>query len=45
LSRGLGDVYKRLGDDWPLPLPRRADEDDLFRLPEKPKQTNPFGDD
>jgi hypothetical protein len=33
------------GDDWPLPLPRRADEDDLFRLPEKPKQTNPFGDD
>lgn len=32
-------------DEWPLPLPRRASEDDLFRLPEKPKRTNPFGED
>lgn len=33
------------GDDWPLPLPAR-DEDDFFRLPpEKPKRPNPFGDD
>ncbi|MDQ2934467.1 MAG: hypothetical protein M3R49_05700 [Chloroflexota bacterium] len=33
------------GDDWPLPLPRQASEDDLFRLPPKLKRTNPFGDD
>jgi hypothetical protein len=33
------------GDEWPLPLPPRASEDDLFRLPDKPKRTNPFGDD
>jgi len=33
------------GDDWPLPLPRGRSEDDLFRLPEKPKRPNPFGDD
>lgn len=33
------------GDDWPLPLPAR-DDDDFFRLPpEKPKRPNPFGDD
>ena len=32
-------------DAWPLPLPPRASEDDLFRLPEKPKRTNPFGED
>ena len=33
------------GDDWPLPLPAR-DEDDFFRLPpEKPKRPNPFGED
>ncbi len=33
------------GDDWPLPLPKGRSEDDLFRLPEKPKRPNPFGDD
>jgi hypothetical protein len=34
------------GDDWPLPLPPKADPDDLFRLPpERPKKPNPFGDD
>jgi hypothetical protein len=33
------------GDEWPLPLPPRPSEDDLFRPPEKPKRTNPFGDD
>lgn len=33
------------GDDWPLPLPAR-DDDDFFRLPpEKPKRPNPFGED
>ena len=30
---------------WPLPLPKGPSEDDLFRLPEKPKRPNPFGDD
>ncbi len=34
------------GDDWPLPLPPKADSDDLFRLPpERPKRPNPFGED
>ncbi|MDH4334616.1 MAG: hypothetical protein OEW24_05060 [Chloroflexota bacterium] len=33
------------GEDWPLPLPKGRSEDDLFRLPEKPKRPNPFGDD
>lgn len=33
------------GDDWPLPLPKGPSEDDLFRLPERPKRPNPFGDD
>jgi hypothetical protein len=33
------------GDDWPLPMPKRPSEEDLFRLPEKPKRPNPFGDD
>jgi len=33
------------GDDWPLPLPKGRSEDDLFRLPEKPKRPNPFGGD
>ena len=34
------------GDDWPLPLPPKADPDDLFRLPpEGPKRPNPFGED
>jgi len=32
-------------DAWPLPLPKSRSEDDLFRLPEKPKRPNPFGDD
>lgn len=33
-------------DDWPLPLPKRPDADDFFRLPpDKPKRPNPFGDD
>lgn len=29
---------------WPLPLPKGPSEDDLFRLPPKPKRPNPFGD-
>jgi len=33
------------GDEWPLPLPKGPTEDDLFRLPEKPKRPNPFGED
>jgi len=33
------------GDEWPLPLPNGPSEDDLFRLPEKPKRPNPFGED
>jgi hypothetical protein len=34
------------GDEWPLPLPKQRDPDELFRLPpEKPKRPNPFGDD
>ncbi|HET6380355.1 MAG TPA: hypothetical protein VFH63_04880 [candidate division Zixibacteria bacterium] len=33
------------GGEWPLPLPKGPTEDDLFRLPEKPKRPNPFGDD
>jgi hypothetical protein len=33
------------GDDWPLPLPKGPTEDDLFRLPDKPKRPNPFGED
>lgn len=32
-------------DEWPLPLPSTPSDDDLFRLPEKPKRPNPFGDD
>jgi len=32
-------------DEWPLPLPKGPSEDDLFRLPPKPKRPNPFGDD
>ncbi len=32
-------------DEWPLPLRPRASEEDLFRLPERPKRTNPFGED
>ena len=34
------------GDDWPLPLPKQRDPDELFRLPpERPKRPNPFGGD
>lgn len=32
-------------DGWPLPLPKGPSEEDLFRLREKPKRPNPFGDD
>ena len=32
-------------DGWPLPLRTGPSEEDLFRLPEKPKRPNPFGDD
>jgi len=33
-------------EGWPLPLPPKGDEADLFRLPpERPKRPNPFGDD
>ena len=32
-------------DPWPLPLPKRPTEDDLFRLPQKPRRPNPFGED
>jgi hypothetical protein len=47
---GWGDLLARTpaedeGDDWPLPLPKGPSEDDVFRLPEKPKRPNPFGDD
>jgi hypothetical protein len=47
---GWGDLLAHTkpadeGDDWPLPLPKGPSEDDLFRLPEKPKRPNPFGDD
>jgi hypothetical protein len=47
---GWGDLLARTkpadeGDEWPLPLPTGPSEDDLFKLPEKPKRPNPFGDD
>ncbi|MGH2393608.1 MAG: hypothetical protein ACRDGH_08960, partial [Candidatus Limnocylindria bacterium] len=47
---GWGDLLARSkpadeGDDWPLPLPKGPSEDELFRLPDKPKRPNPFGDD
>jgi len=47
---GWGDLLSRTrpadeGDEWPLPLPKGPSEDDLFRLPDKPKRPNPFGDD
>ena len=32
-------------DEWPLPLPKGPSEEDVFKLPEKPKRPNPFGDD
>jgi hypothetical protein len=33
------------GEDWPLPMPKGPSEEDVFRLPDKPKRPNPFGDD
>jgi hypothetical protein len=47
---GWGDLLSRTrspdeGDEWPLPLPKGPSEEDLFRLPEKPKRPNPFGED
>lgn len=47
---GWGDLLSHTkpddeSDEWPLPLPKGPSEDDLFRLPEKPKRPNPFGDD
>ena len=47
---GWGDLLAKTpppdeGDDWPLPLPKGPSEEDVFRLPEKPKRPNPFGDD
>ena len=32
-------------DDWPFALPSPRDDDDLFRLPDRPRRPNPFGDD
>ena len=32
-------------DDWPFALPSPGEEDDLFRLPGRPRRPNPFGDD
>ena len=32
-------------DEWPLPLPKGPSEEDVFRLPERPKRPNPFGED
>ena len=47
---GWGDLLSHTkplddSDEWPLPLPTGPSEDDLFRLPEKPKRPNPFGED
>jgi hypothetical protein len=47
---GWGDLLARTpptdkGDDWPLPLPKGPSEEDVFRLPDRPKRRNPFGDD
>jgi hypothetical protein len=47
---GWGDLLARARpaddeDDWPLPMPKRRNEDDLLRMPEKPKRPNPFGED
>jgi hypothetical protein len=47
---GWGDLLARSAppddtDDWPLPMPKGPSEEDLFRLPEKPKRPNPFGED
>jgi hypothetical protein len=47
---GWGDLLARSappdeGEEWPLPLPKGPSEEDVFRLPDKPKRPNPFGDD
>ncbi|HEY7526593.1 MAG TPA: hypothetical protein VIA82_07170 [Candidatus Limnocylindria bacterium] len=47
---GWGDLLSRSappdeGEDWPLPLPKGPSEEDVFRLPDKTKRPNPFGDD
>ncbi len=47
---GWGDLLAKArppdeGEEWPLPVPRGPSEDDLFRIPERPKRHNPFGDD
>ena len=47
---GWGDLLARTpppdeGDEWPPPLPKGPSEEDVFRLPDKPKRPNPFGDD
>jgi hypothetical protein len=47
---GWGDLLSATrpadqGDEWPIPLPKGPSEEDLFRLPDKPKRANPFGDD
>ena len=47
---GWGDLLSHTkqpddSEEWPLPLPKGPSEDDLFRLPEKPKRPNPFGND
>jgi hypothetical protein len=47
---GWGDLLSHTkpiddGKGWPLPLPKGPSEEDLFRIPDKPKQPNPFGDD
>ncbi len=45
-----GDLLEKVppadeGEDWPLPMPKARSEDEVFRLPERPKRPNPFGDD
>ena len=47
---GWGDLLSHTkapdeGEEWPLPLPKGPSDEDVFRLPEKPKRPNPFGDD
>jgi hypothetical protein len=47
---GWGDLLARSAppdeeEGWPLPLPKGPSEEDVFRLPDKPKRPNPFGDD
>jgi len=47
---GWGDLLEKArppdeGEEWPLPMPKGPSEEDLFRLPERPKRPNPFGDD